>query len=73
MSDKDLDAVAGAIGGFMAACVVAILHVVILSVATVLCWNRAVPAVFGLPEITFTQAMWLTALVAIHSTHWRRS
>lgn len=73
MNDKDLDAVAGAIGGFMAACVVAVLHVVILSAATVLCWNRAVPAVFGLPEITFTQAMWLTTLVAIHSIHWRRS
>ncbi len=72
MSNKDLDDVAGAIGGFMAACVVAVVHIVVLSAATVLCWNRAIPAVFGLPEITFVQAMWMSALVAVHSIHWRR-
>jgi hypothetical protein len=72
MNTKDLDVVAGFVGSVMAACLVAVVHVVILSAATVLCWNMAIPAVFGLPEITFRQAMWLSALVAIHSIHWRR-
>jgi len=71
MNDKDLDAVAGAIGGFMATVLVTVMLVALTAAATMLCWNRAVPDVFGLPEITYTQAMWLSALVACQAIHWR--
>lgn len=42
---------------------VIILGVVITTLIVAICWNACMPALFGLPEISFVQALALSCLI----------
>lgn len=44
---------------------VIILGVVITTLIVSVCWNACVPALFGLPEISFVQALALSFLIRV--------
>jgi hypothetical protein len=67
MNDKDIDIVAEAVGRFLAAIIYGVFLFVVASIIITFLWNRVVPEVFHLAQITLGQGFCLTALAAAAS------
>ena len=62
MNDKEVDVIAEVVGRFLAAIVSGVFLFIVVSTAITFFWNRVVPDVFHLSQITFSQGVSLTAL-----------
>lgn len=62
MNDRDIDIVAVAVGRFLAAIIYGVFLFIVASTAITYLWNRVVPDVFHLSQITLGQGVTLTAL-----------
>lgn len=58
----DVSKIVGMVGAIL---VVSALIAVVLALPIMLCWNYLMPVVFGLPKITFVQALVMNILSAL--------